>query len=295
MSSIVKPMLAATIEDRDSIKYPCLATPKLDGIRCLILDGEAVSRKFKAIPNKYIKKELETIFSSEKSKNFDGEIFSGKTFQECSGNVMRFEGDSDFEYYVFDIVSDDLTETYEDRMKKLEALPISDPRIKKLLPTVINTAEELDAFETKCLEEGFEGVILRSPTSPYKCGRSTMREGYLLKLKQFTDSEAIITGFEELQRNMNVAKKNKLGHTERSTSKANMVNANTLGTLLVKDVATGVEFRIGSGFDDTMRRTIWENQSAWLGKIVKYKHFEQGVKDRPRHPIFLGERHPDDL
>ena len=294
-SPIDSPMLAETILDKNTIKYPCLATKKLDGLRCLVRDGIAVSRKFKNIPNRYIKKELEASLGSEISKTFDGEIFSGTTFQECSGNVMRFTGEPNFEYFVFDIVSDDLTETYQERMKKLEAYPISDPRIKKLLPTLINNKTELDAFEAKCLAEGYEGVIIRSLDGPYKCGRSTLREGYLLKLKKFSDSEAEVIGFEELQRNKNVAVKNKIGRSERSTAKANMVNANTLGALLVRDVVTKIEFKIGSGFDDTTRDAIWADRANWLGKIVKYKHFEQGVKDAPRFPTFLGERSLDDM
>lgn len=295
MSSISKPMLAATIEDRSAIKYPCLATPKLDGIRCLIKDGNALSRKFKNIPNRYIKKELESILGSEISKNFDGEIFAGKTFQECSSNVMSFDGEPDFEYYIFDYIGEDLTESYADRMKKLEALSIPDARIKKLIPKLINNEAELDAYEKECLDLGYEGVILRSEKGPYKCGRSTMREGYLLKLKKFSDGEAIVTDFEELFRNKNEAKKNALGHTERSTSQANLVGGNTLGALFVKDAVSGIEFKIGSGFDDTMRAEIWNNRSKYLGALVKYKHFEQGVKEAPRFPIFLGFRHPDDL
>lgn len=295
MSVITEPMLAGTCEDKKKIKYPVAATPKLDGIRCLGRNGIAESRKFKKIPNTYIKTELEKIFGLEISKNFDGEIMSGSTFQECSGNVMREDGEPDFKYYLFDLVGDNLTETYEERMKNLKALEITDSRFVKVLPVIINNETELDEFEEKCLAEGYEGVMIRSLSSPYKCGRSTAREGYLLKIKRFSDSEAEIIGFEELKHNTNVAVKNKVGRSERSTSKKNMVPGNTLGKILVRDLKSKVEFGIGSGFDDTMRRLIWDNRSEWMGKIVKYKYFSVGVKDAPRFPVFLGERSVDDM
>jgi DNA ligase-1 len=295
MTVITEPMLAGTCEDKSKIKYPAAATPKLDGIRCLGRDGVAESRKFKKIPNTYIKTELEKVFRLETSKNFDGEIMSGATFQECTGNVMREDGEPDFKYFIFDLVGEDLTEPYESRMKNLAALEIKDPRFVKVLPVIVKNEDELNAFEEKCLAEGYEGVMIRSLSSPYKCGRSTVREGYLLKIKRFSDSEAEILGFEELQRNNNVAVKNRVGRSERSTRKKNMSPGNTLGKILVRDIKTKVEFRIGSGFDDTTRKLIWENQSEWLGKIIKYKYFSVGVKEAPRFPTFLGERSKDDM
>ena len=40
-------MLAGKCTNKNNIKYPVLATPKLDGIGCLVIDGNAVSRTFK--------------------------------------------------------------------------------------------------------------------------------------------------------------------------------------------------------------------------------------------------------
>ncbi len=44
----MKPMLSHTIEDTSKIKFPVLVSQKLDGIRCLIINGVAVSRNSKA-------------------------------------------------------------------------------------------------------------------------------------------------------------------------------------------------------------------------------------------------------
>ena len=305
MSTITKPMLAATQDPKDisNLKFPVLATPKLDGLRVLFLDGEVKSRTLKKIPNTYIRSELNNIFTPMAKKynfssvEFDGEIIASAdfNFQESTHNIMSFEGSPDFTVYVFDVVTDNLGMSYKQRMEVLSAMQFGDKRVVKLIPTKINNETELLEFEEKCLTEGYEGVIIRSENGPYKCGRSTLKEGHLLKLKRFNDSEATILGFEELEHNNNVAVKNALGRSERSTCKENMIGGNTLGTLLVKDVVSGQEFRIGSGLDAALREAIWNNKEIYLGSIVKYKYFSVGIKELPRHPVFLGFRHLDDF
>lgn len=67
---IESPLLAETAKDYSLIRYPVIGSPKLDGIRCLIVDGKAVSRNFKEIPNRHIAKDL----SDGVPNGFDGEI-----------------------------------------------------------------------------------------------------------------------------------------------------------------------------------------------------------------------------
>ena len=61
---IKKPLLAGTF-DPDKAKFPYAATPKIDGIRFLMVDGQAVSRSFKPIRNEHIQRILsETLQAS---------------------------------------------------------------------------------------------------------------------------------------------------------------------------------------------------------------------------------------
>ena len=68
-----KPMLAAPVTDIELLNYPVLASPKLDGIRCVVIDGVAYSRSLKPIPNE----EIQKFFSSGKYDGFDGELICG--------------------------------------------------------------------------------------------------------------------------------------------------------------------------------------------------------------------------
>ena len=286
---IKKPMLAETIEDLSILKYPVLCTPKLDGIRCLIVNGKAVSRKFKLIPNNHIRSKIEQIAI----EGFDGEIIiKGKEFNEISSAVMSEDGNPDFTYAVFDYYSE---EPYNNRMKNLAATPDFYPVIECILPVQINNELELLAYETRCLADGYEGVMIRSPNSPYKFGRSTVKEGWLLKLKRFYDGEAVVLALEEKMHNENEATKDELGHTKRSSHQANQTPANTLGSFCVKEMKTAVEFKIGTGFDADFAKQVWSNQKNYIGKIIKYKAQKVGEKDKPRFPSFEGFRDERDM
>jgi len=151
------------------------------------------------------------------------------------------------------------------------------------------------AYDNKCVGEGYEGVMIRTPNSPYKCGRSTSREGYLQKIKRFTDSEAAIIDFEEREHNANEATTDLLGHTKRSSHQENMVKTGTLGALRVRDVKTQVEFKIGTGYDDALRQEIWDNKDKYSKLLVKYKSQASGAKEAPRFPVFIGFRNENDL
>ena len=291
--AMIKPMLGVAV-DTTKLVFPVYASPKLDGIRVIIKDNQVLSRNGKPIPNVFIQSLLKSYHG------LDGELIVGhpthpNVFQLTTSGVMSIEGTPNVRLYVFDCwyAEGGIDTRYNEVLKITQGSSIVD--IKVVPQIIINSLEELYKFEEDCLAKGYEGVMLRYPNAPYKNGRSTVKEGALLKLKRFSDSEAYILGMEPLLRNHNEATKNALGHTERSSHKDNKIADNLLGALNVKDMHTGIEFSIGSGFTEEQRRDIWNKQIELIGSIVKYKYFEVGVKDKPRFPIFLGFRDKGDI
>lgn len=301
MSLITKPMLADSLEIASNLTFPVLASPKLDGIRCLRIAGKTLSRKFLAIPNEHIQ-----LIMANLPDGLDGELMTLddngviKGFNQVQGDVMRESGTPNFQYHVFDYVSKSLDEPYHDRMTKLESLKLPSFCVKVLPEALMNVAE-LDAYENKCLAEGHEGIMVRAPEGPYKCGRATLKQGYLLKVKRFKDSEAIVIGFVEQLRNENEAEEDELGSTKRSKAQEGMVLANTLGKFLVKEIGDtpwhGQEFAIGTGLGLTqkLKKEIWDNRIKYIGKIITYKYQPHGVLNLPRLPIWKGFRDPKDM
>lgn len=292
---ITRPILAGTLKNFNSLKFPIIVSPKFDGIRCLKIEGEVVSRTLKPIPNHFIRKTLNKILPN----NIDGEIIAGNSFQECASKIMSFEGEPSFIYWAFDYILNSLSETYENRIISLKNIVenINSDFVKFVETKRIDNLNELYEYEEKVLNLGYEGVMIRSILGPYKCGRSTEKEGILLKLKRFLDAEAIIIGFEEMLHNENKREIDNLGYTKRSSSKEGKIGSNTLGNFIVRDVVSGIVFSIGTGIGLTakLRKHIWNNQKRYLGNFIKYKYQPTGVKTSPRLPVWLGFRSEEDF
>lgn len=297
---IKRPILAEKIEpsELENLKYPVLVSPKLDGIRCLIVDGKALSRSFKPIPNLFI----QSLLSKQEFNGLDGElVLEGKTFNETQSIVMSESSEPvDFVYYCFDYVGKNgLNHPFELRLKDLEeVVQGSNNKWMVTVPQLLaHSSETIITTETTFLSQGYEGLMIRGCNSPYKNGRSTKKEAYLLKLKKFEDAEAVVVGFVEATTNTNELEVNELGLSKRSHKKAGKIRAGYLGAFLVKDLKTGTEFEIGTGDGLTkdLRAYIWDNQDKYLNKLIKYKHQPSGSKDKPRFPVWLGFRDERDL
>lgn len=302
-----RPMKAELIEDESKIEYPVIGSPKIDGIRCLKDDDKILSSTLKLIPNEHTRKILSELLPN----GADGELTprSGDgNFQKCTSNFMNVKGKPDFIFWMFDYVKDgNLSRPYKIRLGDMrrwyEGLSdwereVIDAHVTILETKCLHNQQELENYKKRCFDNGFEeGIIVRAIRGPYKCGRSTLREGYCLKVKYRLDSEAKVIGFEEQMHNANKAEKDERGLTKRSSAKAGKVPANTLGKFLVRDTKTKVVFKIGTGKGLTaeLRKKIWNNQKKYKGKYIKYSYQPAGVKEKPRQPSFLGFRHPRDM
>ena len=101
-----------------------------------------------------------------------------------------------------------------------------------------------------------------------------------------------LLGFEERMTNTNEQERDERGYAKRSSKKAGLVGANTLGSLL----AWNIEFGVGSGFTDAERQEIWDNRDKYLGRLITFK-YQEIIKGtgRPRFPTFKGFRWEGDL
>lgn len=289
---VFKPQLACEA-DLDKLRWPVLASAKLDGVRAIVRDGVVLSRSLKPIPNRFVQRNFKHL------EHYDGELIFGEptakdVYRKTVSAVMGSSTDGvDVKFYVFDHVEHP-TRPYLERFKRLTPDDrILSQRIHTHQQHHVMTLDNLLKLEAKYLDEGYEGLILRDPTAPYKFGRSTAKEGYLLKLKRFTDAEFKVVGFEERNKNCNTATTNELGRTKRSSHQENMVGRGDLGALVLQ--GNGFVFNVGTGFDDVQRQEIWDNRDEYRGQFAKVKYFAIGMKDAPRHPVFLGWRDARDI
>lgn len=297
-----KPMLAVDFGG-SRLRFPYFASPKLDGIRCVVIDGAARTRSMKPFPNVYVDQWLRE--HAKWLEGFDGELIIGDPtatdcFRTTTSGLMSISGRPSFQFYVFDMIDPSGRKPFTERSKvaceRLEKARTvkGGASVEWLVNRTVATQRDLDAFEDIVLGHGYEGVMLRHPTGAYKQGRATLNEGTLLKVKRTRDAEAIILGVEEQMHNTNTAYTNELGRTKRSSAQAGKVGKGTLGSLIVRGAKgqpfAGLTFNVGTGMDDALRAAMWKNREKLKGLQIRYRYCEVGVKDSPRHPVFLGMR-----
>ena len=284
-----RPMLASALPENQLPAFPCLVSPKLDGVRAVVFGGVVWSRKLKPIPNKHVQQ----LFGRPELEGFDGELTVGPAngrdvFHLTMSGVMSEDGEPDVRFNVFDVVGGG---SYSARTRVLHSCKTTGVAVVEQWITV--EPETLRYWESRFLEDGYEGAMVRDPEGRYKFGRSTVKEGILLKVKRFCDAEARVVGFEELEHNENQLEFDALGLAKRSTAKDGKVAAGTLGNLLVEGLNgeyTGVRFSIGGGFTEAQRREIWSTRDRFLGLVCSFKYFPTGSKTAPRFPVFKGWR-----
>ena len=317
---IFKPQLAPNQKvDLDTINYPLLASYKLDGIRCLFIKGEMLSRSLKPIQNKQLREKMQPLvdFSREHDCILDGEIYSPElTFQEITRYVMTQDLQDKksvkkhggiltipehLKFYCFDMVGVnslgdlELNETFKSRTLGVVALELA---FRDILVSIcqeqVNSPLMISEFFNHALENGYEGLILKDPNGKYKCGRGTIKEGLIYKVKPFVTFDAEIIGVvQATEVDPNAEKKtNELGRSVTSKKK---------GDRLLIDKASAFEvfyedktLKVTLAMTDEEKEAIWAKRSTYIGKIIEYKGMLVGSKDVPRHPVMIRFREDKD-
>ena len=274
-----------------NLQFPVYASLKKDGIRGLTHpELGLVSATMKPIPNHYIR---ETI-NSYNIPYLDGElVIPGMSFNDTQSVIMsRWHSQQKlfkflvFDYFLYDL---DWIERYYVYLNKLKS-HFTGTEIKILTQHKCQTLADLECVEETAVAMGEEGVMIRSPYGTYKQGRSTYREGYLLKIVRHVRDEATIIGMVEQEENCNDAITQATGLTKRSSHQANKHGKNILGAFICDWKGHKLKIGTGEGLTHEMRRHIWLRPKDYIGKTITFKYKPFGMKDLPRAPIFVGFR-----
>ena len=301
----MKPMLASDY-DENKLVFPLIVQPKIDGVRGLNLEGRLTGRSLKSHANKYTTE----FFSREEFIGFDGELTAQvenhpDLCRLTTSALNRIEGEPIIVWWLFDFITPKTkgmayAERYEALLKRYAEIISADlflaNRLKVIHAYKITTLAGLLEADAYWLDCGYEGTIIRDPAGLYKQGRSTVREGGLLRIKRFIEEEAIVEAIEEGQTNTNLPDQNELGLQYRSSHAEGMVPNGQVGALICRTVKGRHLIKVSAGRMPVQER-IWyfENQQKLIGKVIKYKHFPKGVKDKPRFPTFQSFRAASDI
>lgn len=312
----MKPMLA---EDWDPLKqrYPVLIQPKIDGVRALNLFGTLTGRSLKKFGNRYVT----ALFSHSLLIGFDGEMAVGSNSAHpdlcrmTTSALSTITGEPVVTWHLFDYVTSETRHLpYANRLdllrRQVDAVQLVRPDLHARL-AIVPTYECRSEAGLQCADEywtgfGYEGTIIRAIEAPHKSGRSTVKEGGLLRVKAFATAEAEVVAVHEGQTNLNEATVNELGLTERSTHQENMVANGLVGTLTGKLLASiqlgdkvlpkGELVTISAGRMTAEERKLYlQEPGRIVGKVATFQYFPRGVKDKLRFPTFQGLRMQEDM
>jgi DNA ligase-1 len=305
------PMLASDY-DESKLKFPLLAQPKIDGVRGVHLTGAFTGRSLKAHKNKA----ATALFSHPAFEGLDGELTVGDLTgtdlcRDTTSRMGTIKGESDgIIWNVFDLINEETAGlTYSHRyaalgrrLREIEEKHHDLSCLLSLVPSFfVTNLDQLLELDDKWLDEGYEGTIIRDPLGAYKQGRSTVKEGGLLRIKRFMQEDAEVLEVVEGQSNGNEAKTNELGRTERSSHQENMTPNGMVGTLTCRVLRDVLDLRrpdsillrkgqiitVSAGkMKQDMRLELMANPDKIVGKTISFKFFPKGMLDKPRFPTF---------
>jgi len=294
----------------ENLQFPLYASAKLDGIRMVVKEADQVdfhhiesegivtkrpgfrcrSRTFLDIPNERIQERFAHLH------HMDGELIHGTeydhdVYNRTQSTVMsQDKASDDVIFHVFDYTAPEaLHLPFYKRIDIAETILKGQQYSKIVQQQLCETVEQVLAYESKMLEMGYEGLILKSPLQPYKHGRSTYKQGGMYKLKRSSSIECKVVGLVEQMVNNNELEQSELGYAKRSESKSGLALANTLGAFQVE--YNGEVCPVSCGvLTHAQRKEIWDNPLQYIGQEITIKHFAHGAKDKLRFPRFVGWR-----
>lgn len=271
--TITKPMLAHKYDDkRVDWSQPVYIQPKLDGVRCLITQSGAFSRTGKQFKNiNHIELSLNRFFDQHPDVILDGELYNHdlkNDFEKIISLVRKQKPTDDdrldaknlTQFHCYDYFDGVQYDSYKTRMNNLVTSDIYNYCIKYVPAKLVDSYNYARTLHKEYLAAGYEGSIIRLD-GLYKHGRSYD----LMKFKDFSDTEAIIIGYE-------------LGKGKRE---------GTLGKFIMLD-DEGIQFGCppGKGYNYKDLANILKNIDNYIGKRATFTYFQRTQAGSYRHPLF---------
>lgn len=299
----MKPMLASNY-DESKLKFPLGAQVKIDGVRGLTTEGKLTGRSLKAFKNKYTNQ----FFNQPEYMRLDGEFAAEDERHPAlcrltTSALNSIEGQPFLLWHVFDYLTENTVKRkYIDRYAMMVDY-VFEMQSKglcghlRVVPMqVCHDLEQLLVADARNLDQGYEGTIIRDLGGLHKEGRSTVREGGLLRIKRFTEEEAVVLEIVEGRVNKNEEQTNELGRTFRTSHQENQVPNGQVGSLICTDIKTQKRITVSAGaMPHSLRIHYFNNPALLLGQTIKYKFFPHGEKDLPRFPTFQSLRAEEDM
>lgn len=253
-----RPMLCLDFNEHSNyfdLNETVLVQPKLDGMRCISINGKLFSRYGEPITGvPHIK---------PPPGKWDGELYvHGWSFeQNISVAKSRFPHamHRQMKYHVFDCINNEPQST---RIQKIQeefgGSQFEHIKCVETIP-VLYSKEMIELLHEKSKEKGYEGIIVRAYHGYYEPNK---RSKYLQKYKKFLDDWFPLVGIDE--------------GTGSSAGQA----------IFICQLPSGATFRCVPSMDRNTKRGLFKERERFIGKYKVHVRFLNYTNDLvPRHPV----------
>lgn len=196
-----------------------------------------------------------------------GEVYNHKVkrnqLQSWIKNMKNVSVDANnMEYYIYDIIDNTETTTWETRYKLLKALAkkFSNLQSIKFVETYLIDKSEIKKYHDQFVSEGYEGAIIRIPDGVYLRGIK-IRSKDVLKYKEFYEGEFKIVG----------------AHDGEGKCQGQIIFE-----LVTED---GIPFNSTPSMDEDERRKLWNiyqsNPDSLIGRMATVRYFSMNMYKKP--------------
>lgn len=258
-------MLCYPFSEKRLLTYPTpwYVQPKLEGDRCLAKwDGNIgyvlYSSTGKPILNlPHINRALNNL---NITTTLDGELYNHRAPHELIHGIVSRSVNIHRDYklvqfHIFDVV---MKGDFKKRLDYTRLVVKESEHIRRVRTHDIRDLKEVYYYYESELNDGYEGVVIRSPEQVYVDKRTTL----MMKLKQREEDIYLCTAIFEEESIEGVKKQR-------------------LGAILVRD-GDGQEFKVGSGFNDEQRKLYWNMPSLILGHLIRVRYQALTQKGIPK-------------
>ena len=247
---------------------PCdyAVEPKIDGVRVIVeVCRESMAVSFKTRNGNPLPsiQHLEAWFSGVAIDHgvftFDCEAVSGQDFYDSVGDIRSSEPAKDAYLWLLDLPDD--VGTYRERRQLMSKFAYPRDCSVNLVDSFSGITPN-DAFR-RFVSQGFEGAMVKDVDAPYQQGK---RSNAWLKVKAVDAEDCPVVSVHEGEGRL----------------------AGTMGHVVVEN--NGRLIRVGGGFTDEQRRTIWENRDTVIGSYLEVTFQSRTPDGSMRHPRIRGDK-----
>lgn len=261
-----KPMLAKTYKKWSNVSG--FAQPKLNGMRCIAKVDGLFSREGRPITMlPHVEAALASVFALEPDLVLDGELYNHDyrdTFKAIISACKKKNGvhpdAAKIQYHVYDCF-DRPGSLFTDRQKVLDdVLPPFNDILVRVQTVQVHSEAELNAYEQRCVDDGYEGTMLRL-NGAYDCDK---RSANLWKIKRWQDAEFEIVDILSGDGPW-------FGY----------------GKKIVVRLPDGTTNDGGIAGDQAFTKALLENREFWIGKQVTMKYFSITPDGKLLNPVAI--------